>query len=169
VGGGISKVVVSFNGTINAATAIAANVVVCGNNSLGGAVDLSGVAVAAAAVAGNTQMEISFSPALPNYARYSLALDGVECSGGGAAGGGAGGLSRILTALQGDLNGDRRVNATDVGGIRSLVPRDPINPAILNEVRGDVNNDKRINATDVGGARSLSGNDARTIPNPVCP
>ena len=166
---GIKKIVVTFNGTINAATATGGQVVSCGNNSLGGAVDLSGVAVTAAAVAGNTQMEINFTPALPNFARYSIALDGVECAGGGAAGGGAGGLSRIITGLQGDLNSDRRVNATDVGGIRSLVPRDPINPAILNEVRKNVNNDKRINATDVGGARSQVPNNAQTIPDPVCP
>ena len=61
------------------------------------------------------------------------------------------------------------VGATDLGGAASLVPRDPINPAILSEVRADVNNDKRINATDVGGIRSLVPNDARTILDPICP
>ena len=67
------------------------------------------------------------------------------------------------------MTGDGRVNSTDVGGCRTQIPRDPINAAILTEVRGDVNNDKRINSTDVGFARTLVGNDARAIPDPVCP
>jgi len=171
---GLKKVVVSFNGTINAATATAGNVVVCGlkrgvTPDTYVPVDLNGVGVTAAAVAGDTKMEIIFEPRLPDFARYTIALGGVECSGGGAAQAGTGGLSRVLFAIQGDMTNDRRVNSTDVGGCRTQIPRDPIDPAILTEVRGDVNNDKRINSTDVGFARTLVGNDARTIPDPVCP
>jgi len=119
---------------------------------------------------GDMKMEINFSTRLVNFARYRMALKTtILGANGGAIRPGTGGLSRFFTALQGDINGDRRVNATDVGGIRSLVPRDPINTSILNEIRGDVNSDRRINATDVGGARSLVGQDARTITDPVCP
>jgi hypothetical protein len=91
-------------------------------------------------------------------------------------------LSRIFTALQGDAGGaaggqgDRRVNATDVGGCRNLAlaaQSDPIDPALLLEVRCDANDDGRVNATDVGGIRgfALQGApfDARNIDPPVCP
>jgi len=162
---------VTFNGALNPATAIPANVTICGNNSAGSPVDLNPVAITAGIVAGSNdmKMEINFAPRLPDFARYTIALGGVECSGGGAAQAGTGGLSRVLFAIQGDMTNDRRVNSTDVGGCRTQIPRDPIDPAILTEVRGDVNNDKRINSTDVGFARTLVGNDARTIPDPVCP
>jgi len=165
---GVKKLVVTFTGPLDPATVIPANVTVCGNSAppIFSPVDLSGVVVTTSTTSGDTQMVINFAPALPDFARYRIALTSAIH---GANGGAIQPVSRILTALQGDFTGDRRVNATDVGGIRSLVPRDPINLAILNEVRGDANNDKRINATDVGGARSLSGNDARTIPDPVCP
>jgi len=175
---GVKKVLVTFNGTINAATATAANLVVCGMKpdlttdpvtyvpvDLGPGV----VTITAAAVAGNTQMEINFAAALPNFARYKIALDGVECSGGGAAQAGDGGLTRIFTALQGDANGSRNVSATDLGAVRPLVGTDPIDPAVLNQVRFDVNNSKNINATDLGSIRGKVGNDARNIPEPVCP
>ncbi len=166
---GVKKLVVSFNGAVDPTTVVPGNVIRCGNNSAGSAIDLSGVTVTTAATNGNTKMEITFTPALPDFGRYRIALSGVECVSGAAAGAGTGGLSRILTALQGDANGDRRVNATDVGAARSLVPRTPINPAVLNEVRSDANNDGRINATDVGGIRGKVPNNATAIPDPVCP
>ncbi len=166
---GIKKLRVTFSGAVDPTTAIPGNVIRCGNNSAGSPIDLSGVTVTTAAINGNTQMDINFAPQLPDFGRYRVALNGVKCVGGAAAGAGAGGLSRILTALQGEANGDRRVNATDVGGCRSLVPRTPINPAVLNEVRCDANNDGRINATDVGGIRSKIPNNATAIPDPVCP
>jgi hypothetical protein len=167
---GVKKIVVTFDGALNPATAIPANVTVCGNNSAGSPVDLSGVVVTTATTTGDTKMEINFAPALPDYARYRIALKtSILCASGGAIQAGTGGLSRILTALQGDANGDRRVTATDLSGVRSLVGTDPIDPAVLNQVRSDANNDKRITATDLSGVRSKVGTDARTIPDPVCP
>jgi len=169
---GVKKLVVTFNGALNPATAIPANVTICGNNSAGSPVDLNPVAITAGIVAGSNdmKMEINFAPRLPDFARYRITLKPtILGAGGGPIQAGTGGFSRILTALQGDMTGDRRVNSTDVGGCRTQIPRDPINAAILTEVRGDVNNDKRINSTDVGFARTLVGNDARAIPDPVCP
>jgi len=163
---GVKKIVVTFDGPINPATAIPANVTVCGNDVNNVPVDLSLVLVSTATTTGDTKMEINFAPALPNYARYRIALKTSILAANGAP---IQADSRILTALQGDASGDRRVGATDVGGVRSLVGINPINPATLNEVRSDAFTDGRINATDVGGVRSKVGNDARAILDPICP
>jgi len=171
---GIKMIVVTFGGALNPATAIPANVTVCGNNDVTGAgispVDLSGVVVTTATTTGDTKMEINFAPALPNFARYRIELKTtILGANGDPIQAGTGGLSRILTALQGDASGDRRVNATDVGGVRGLVGTNPIDPAILTHVRSDANNDGRINATDVGGVRGRVGNNAQSILDPICP
>jgi len=169
---GVKKLVVTFDLALNPATAIPSNVTVCGNNSAGSPVDLSGVTITAGTVAGSgdMKMEINFAPAVPDYARYKIALKTtILGAGGGAIQAGNGGLTRILVALQGDANGSRNVSATDLGAVRPLIPTDPIDPAVLNQVRFDVNNSKHINATDLGLIRGKVGNDARTIPDPVCP
>jgi hypothetical protein len=179
---GVTQLLVTFTSAINPATATPANVVICGKNLANSDIDLSGITVTTAATASNTQMEINFNPKLPNVGRYKVAISGVQSAGGGAVIAGSGGLSRIFTALQGDAGGaaggqgDRRVNATDVGGCRNLAlaaQSDPIDPALLLEVRCDANDDGRVNATDVGGIRgfALQGApfDARNIDPPVCP
>jgi len=173
---GIKKIVVTFTGALDPATVVPGTVIICGQkpdpNTPGQFLPVDPILIVftTATTDGDTKLEINFAPALPNFARYRITLTtGIHDAGGGAIQAGTGGLSRILTALQGDLSGDRRVNSTDVGGCRTQIPRDPIDPAILTEVRGDLNNDKRINSTDVGFARTLVGNDARFIPDPVCP
>lgn len=70
-----------------------------------------------------------------------------------------------------DANGDRRVNATDLGLVRGLIPTSPIDPNITAQVRSDVDNDDDIDDTDLDLARGKVGNDARSIPDPdpSCP
>jgi hypothetical protein len=168
---GIKKVVVTFDGAINPATAIPANVTVCGNNSAGSPVDLSGVTITTATTTGDTKMEINFAPRLPDYARYRIALKTtILGASGGAIQAGTGGLSRILTALQGNAGGGNLlINSADVGGVRSLLNTDPINTANINHVRSDANNSGNISSADVGGVRSFLNRDAGSIPDPVCP
>lgn len=170
--GGIKKIVVTFKTPLDPATVIPANVNVCGFDLNNSVVDLSGVVVTTATTHSDTKMEINFNPSLPNFAKYRVALkNSILCSGGWPVQPGQGGLSRVMTALQGDAagGGDRRVGATDLGAVRGLVGTNPIDPAILNHVRADVNNDGRINATDLGLVRSRVGQDARAILDPVCP
>ncbi len=168
--GGISKIVVSFDAPLNPATVIPANVTVCGNDVNDSPVDLSGIVVTTATTNGNTKMEINFTPALPNYAKYRIALkSSIQGANGGSIGEGAACLSRILTGLQGDYTNDRRINATDLGGIRNLVGTNPINPASVIDIRADANNSGNINATDVGLVRARVGQDARAISDPICP
>jgi len=169
----VRKVVIVFDGPLDPASAILDNVNICGlkpGPTLGTfvPVDLSGVIITVKTSSPFTRLEINFAPGLPDYARYLISLKGIYGPGGPLKPGN-GGLSRQFTALQGDANADRRVNATDVGGCRSLVPRNPINPTSTQEVRCDANNDGRINATDIGGIRSKVPNDARSIPKPECP
>lgn len=167
--GGLSKIVVTFSRAINPATATPANVIVCGNDVNGSPVNLAAVTITTAVINSDTQMEINFATRLPDYARYRVALSGVQCAGGGAVVAGVGGLSRILTALQGDAVLSRHINSQDVGGARSLLNVSPFNPANINHVRSDANNSGSINSQDVGGIRSFLNRDARNILDPVCP
>jgi hypothetical protein len=169
---GIKKIVVTFDGALNPATAIPGNLKVCGKNVANSPVDLSGVTITTATTTGDIKMEIIFTPGLPDYARYRIELgSSIQGTGGGAIQAGTGGLSRILTALLGDVNADRRTNATDLGAVRNFanLAINPIDPATLLHVRSDVNNDGRINATDVGATRAkvTLANDARLIEDPA--
>ncbi len=163
----VSKLVVTFSAAINPATATPAAVSIAGRDVNGNLLNLGGVAIGTNVVAGNTKLEITFTPSLPDYAKYRVTLSGLTTNDAcGAAV--VTGTQRIFTALRGDAanGGDRRVNATDLGLIRSLVGVNPIDPANVNHVRSDWNDDGRINATDLGGARPLVGEDARTIVDP---
>ncbi len=162
---GLSRVVVSFaGGTVDAASAVPGNILVAGVDAGGSPVDLSGVTIGVALQSGDTQMEISFSPALPRDAVYTVALDGVTTCNGTAV---AGDTERCMSAVLGDVNGDKRVAANDVGGTSSFVGIDPIDPVTQPfHARADVNNDGRVRANDVGGISGLVGTDLRGV---ACP
>jgi hypothetical protein len=160
---GITRVVVTFDGEVNPATATPGQIEVSGCTLNNVPVDLSGIAVGAATAAANTQLVITFTPKLPDFARYRIAFSGVQAVAGGVPGQDT---DRFLFVVLGDANGDRRVTALDVGGVRSLVGIDPIDANNTTQVRSDANNDGRITALDVGGVRSKVGNDARAI---TCP
>jgi hypothetical protein len=75
-----------------------------------------------------------------------------------------------MCAVLGDVNGDKRVAANDVGGAASFVGINPIDPATQPfHARADVNNDGRIAANDVGGVASLVGTDLRFKTCPAIP
>jgi hypothetical protein len=159
----VSKLLITFSGDINAATASPANVILAGRDSAGNPLNLAGTVIGASATASN-KMEITFTPALPDFAKYRVAIDGVQAACGVAEV--TSGVERIFTALRGDASNDRRVTATDVSGVRNLVGTNPINPGNGTHVRSDANDDGRITSTDVAGVRGLVGRDARTIVDP---
>lgn len=112
-------------------------------------------------------MDINFSPKLPNYARYRIRLNGVEDVNCHTI---STNNERILTALVGDATGDRRVNATDAGGVRSLEGTGPpIDATVTSQVRSDVDADNGVDTTDTDLVRAEVGKDARYIANPSCP
>jgi hypothetical protein len=163
-GSGLSRIRVSFaGGTIDAASAVVGNVAVAGTDVGGNPVDLTGVVVGVSSVASDTQLEITFTPALPDFATYTVALPGITTCGGAISGV----VSGCATALQGDLSGDVRVRANDVAGARGYVGIDPIDPvADIFQARSDISMDGRIRANDVSAIISAVGHDARAI---VCP
>ncbi len=160
---GVSKLVVSYAGAFNPATAAAGAVTVVGNASGGIPVDLSGIVTTTNAIAANTQLEITFAPKLPDFAKYRITLAGVETPTGAAI---AGTNSVIVTALLGDASGDLMVLPNDVGGVSNLVAIVGIDPTIVIQVRSDGNNDGNILPSDVGGISNEVGKIGAIIPNP---
>lgn len=164
--GGVTKLRVSFSSPIDPNSVSASNVVKCGKDVNGQAVDLSGITVTTSVLSGDMAVDINFSPKLPNYARYRVRLNGVEdvdCNEITTNN------ERILTALFGDATGDRRVNANDIGGVRSLIGTSPIDPQVTNQIRSDVDNDDDIDQTDEDLVRGEVPKDARYIADPTCP
>jgi len=171
--GGVTKLRLSFSSPIDADSVSPSNVTICGNDVNDQSVNLSGITVTTSVLSGNAAVDISFSPKLPNYARYRVRLNGVEDLACNTI---TTNNERVFTSLFGDITGDRRVNATDVGGVRSLVPKYTIDPNITPEVRSDVDNDNDIDDndhtppdSDVGLVRAEIPKDARYIADPTCP
>lgn len=160
---GITKIVVTFSNPIDPTTASPGAIGLAGRDSAGNLRDLSGIVIGTSVVASDTKLEITFTPKLPDFSKYRVSLNGVENACGTAV---VTGTQRILTALQGDAAMNRVINSADVGGARSLLNTDPINPANTNHVRSDANDDGRISSADVGGIRSVINRDASGIADP---
>ncbi len=165
---GISRIEVAFTAPIDPATFSPSSVVVSGLDAANAPVNLSGVTVSTAVEGSGDRGVITFSPQLPDVARYCITLDGVQDEGGNPVTG----ETRVsLIALRGDVNGDRRVNGADVTFVRAI--RDQLSGATIDpedpqQIRADVQTDGRVNGADVSFARSFNGNDARLIGDP-CP
>jgi len=150
----------------------ASNVIKCGHDVNNQPVDLSGITVTTTVLSGNTGVDINFSPALPNYARYRVRLNSVTDADCNAI---SSNNERIFTSLTGDASGDRRVNVTDIGGVRSLEgkgpPLDPNDPdgTGTQQVRSDADSDDDVDTSDTALVTSKAGNDARFITDPTCP
>jgi hypothetical protein len=163
---GIGRLRVKFNADLDPRSVTSASVALAGRG-LDGALNLHGILIEAEATQ-DDELEITFSPTLPDFAKYRVELQGLLTSSGTPV---TQGLSRIFTALRGDATDDGRVNATDVGGVRGLVhervgPAPAYDPIAIRTARSDVFTDGRINATDVAVVRYLVGRDARTIQDP---
>jgi hypothetical protein len=137
-------------------------VLIAGNGVDGLPLDLSGIVISTSMRADNTEGVIEFSSPLPDVAKYRIGLDGVTDAAGQSI---EGGTDIVLTALRGDVSGDRRVNVTDLSYI-SATYRDPIDPNFVQQVRADVTLDGRTNVTDLSRAWAQRNNDTRSIPDP---
>lgn len=159
---GISKIVVSFSGAIDPATAIEGNIAIEGCDVDGNPLVLSAPVIALSA--GDTTMTLTFATALPDLAEYSISLNGFTSANGAAV---AGDVSRCILGLLGDASGDGIVDNSDLVGVRFFrgVVFDPAN---VFHVRSDPNTDGVIDNGDLVAVRFFRGNDARTIACP-CP
>lgn len=180
---GLNKIVVTFASAVDPTTVDSDSLTMSGCTLGDVAVDLSGITKTVSLANGNTEMIVEFSPILPGTGinadpvRYRMDVVDVEGPGGAPIAGDN--SSRILYAQLGDVNGDGRVNTTDINGARTI--RDQLNGADIdpNEpnqvlrdfmVRADVNTDGRANTTDMNAVRTVrddaGGNDSTGI---TCP
>jgi hypothetical protein len=160
--GGLRRLVVQFSEAIDPDSFTAASVQVAGLDLSGNDVNLSGITISASTGKGDTEGVIDFSTSLPNMAKYVVRIQGPTDGAGIAL---AGDDDRVITALIGDANADRRVDTTDLSLIFANRVN-PISPGTLNHVRSDVFTDGRVNSTDLSAAWGSQA-DARYIPDPV--
>lgn len=160
--GGISRLLVHFDGAIDPASFTAAHILLAGNG-LTGTINLTGVTISTSLRDSNTTGVIQFSQPLPDTARYLVRLSGVKDT---LARDVSGDTDIVLTALKGDVSGDRRVNVTDLSYVSSRYA-DPIGSADAAQVRADLNQDGRTNVTDVSYSWAQRNHDTRAIVDPV--
>ena len=161
---GISKLILAFDEPIDPTSfsLMHLNVELAGRDANGN-VQFSGISISISMRNGDTEGVITFSPPLPDYARYLLSVSGITDVAGNPL---AGDADRIMTALAGDVSCDLRVNATDLSRVRAARMKS-IDPNDAGQVRADVNFDGRVNATDISRVRRQRGNDARGIEDPL--
>ncbi len=162
---GVCKLILAFDGAIDPTSLIAQNVEVAGRDA-NGYLDVYGATTISTTTRnGETEGVIIFTPALRDYAKYAVSVSGVTDVGGNPLSGDA---DRIMTALEGDVSCDLRVNVTDLSRVRAARTK-LIDPNVAGQVRADVSGDGRINATDSSRVRAKRSNDARGIAEPVIP
>ncbi len=161
--GGIGKLIVLFSEAIDPVSFIPGGVRVAGLDANNLSVDLGGLVIGCALRDGDVIGEVTFTPALPDYAKYVVRVSGARDTAGNGL---AGDDDRIVTALCGDVSGDLRVNATDFSRVRAARTR-VVDPGTPDQVRADVSADGRVNASDLSRIRARRGHDARAIPGPV--
>jgi len=159
---GISKLLVTFNRAIDPNSLVPGNVLIGGLDFDNNPVDLNAIVIGTATRSGDEVAEITFAPALPDFAKYCVRLLGIRGVDGTPL---TGDRDRIMTALVGDASGDMRVNATDLSRVRAA-RANPIDPGEPLQVRADISCDGRVNATDLSRVRARRPNDARAIDEP---
>ncbi len=162
---GINKLILSFSEAIDPVSFIPTSVEIAGLDANNVAVDLGGVSIATSLRADDTEGVITFTPALPDCARYLVRVIGVTDTESNLL---TGDNDRILTALVGDIYEDLYVNVTDHSYTRVARTR-LIDPGNIDEVRADISLDGRINVIDLSRIRLRRLNDARLISDPVIP
>ena len=160
--GGIGKLVLEFSEVMDVATFTSSTMRVVGYDANHLPVDLSGTTITCQASGDGSQCEITFVPALPDYARYAMDIAGVTDLGGNPL---AGDSDRIFSALEGDIFQDLRVNVLDLSPVRSQ-RTSLISPSDEAQVRADVTCDGRVNVTDLSRVRVNRGRNLQTIGNP---
>ena len=159
---GVGKLVVQFSEPMDPVSFTPASVRIAGLDVNGLPVDLGGVTIGASMRGGETVGEITFTPPLPDHAKYAVRISGATDVAGNEFIDDGG---RIVTALCGYVSGDLRVNATDFSRVRSARTRS-VDAGDSDQVRADVSTDGRVNASDLSRIRARRGNDARGIADP---
>ena len=162
---GITKLVVEFSEAINPINFTSDSIAMTGLDANNESVDLGEIIIGASLRNGDVEGVITFTPALPDYAKYLVILDGPTDMHGNPL---AGDADRILTALVGDVSGDLRANSTDLSRVRAARTK-LVDPGNTDEVRADVSCDGRVNAADLSRVRARRGSDATAIDEPGPP
>ncbi len=160
---GISKLVVNFSEVIDPTSFTSASVEIAGLDANGTAVDLGGVTIGVSLQSGDTEGVVTFTPALPDYARYVVRVSGITDVAGNPL---SGDNDRIMTTLRGDASGGLRVNATDFSSVRAARTQ-LISSSNSAQIRCDVSCDGQVNVADLSLIRAQRGNDATGISDPV--
>ena len=160
--GGIAKLIVDFSERMDPLSFTPGAVQIAGLDAGGQPVDLGGIVIGTELRDSDTAGVITFTPPLPDYARYAVGITGATDRAGNEL---VGDVDRIVAALCGDVSGDLRVNATDFSRVRAARTR-LIDPGVADQVRADVSMDGRINASDLSRIRARRSNDARGITDP---
>ncbi len=159
--------VVTLDAPVNPATAIPQNVTVIGNDVTNSPVNLASTVVSVTTRAADTQLVITFAPALPDVARYSVTLSNLLGATGMPY---AGDMDRIFSVVRGDTNQSLNVTNADLGFDRFFrdQPTNPVDPAQPFEVAADVNCSGAVTNADLGAVRFFRdiGSDARAILDP---
>jgi hypothetical protein len=147
---GIKHVEVLFDKTISLSNPTSA-VTITGVRASGNVTPASlGISVTATVGATGKTLDIKFSPALPNAAKWRLTLNPAAISGAaGAVLSTSADISRVIAGLCGDFNGDGRVTALDLNHINYTTSFDP---AIVNCLRADITGDAAISSADLSAA-----------------
>ena len=82
--GGVRRLLVTFDHSITTTSFIFSSVLLAGRSAAGSLLDLSLIGVSVSLTSDNTVGIIDFSPALPDYARYLVRLQGVTDAAGNA-------------------------------------------------------------------------------------
>ena len=161
--GGIGKLVIKFNEALDPTTVTPSDVEIAGLDANNITIGLGGVVIDVSLRNGDTEVIVTFTPALPDYARYTVRISGVADL---AANELTGDNDRVMTGLIGDVSGNLSVNVTDLSRVRTH-RTGLINPGNSDEVRSDVSLDGRVNVIDLSRIRPHRGNDASGITDPV--
>lgn len=142
---GIRKLVVTFSESVDPTTFTSTNLLVDGVDAAGNTVVVPSLTTSLRQA--DRVGVIEFAAPLPDEARYCVTLAGVKDRAGNLVEGAGARLD--ISALIGDVSGDRRVNNTDVGGLVTLLGTDPIDKSEPLQVRCDVNADGKIDQADL--------------------
>ncbi len=162
---GISKLMVIFTEAMDPLNFTPTNVEIAGLDANGDPVNMIGVVIATTLITSDLIGEITFTPALPDYAKYIVRIVGATDVAGNTV---AGDNDRIITALIGDASGDLRVNTADLSVIRGARTK-RISSGSVDQIRADVSLDGRINVSDLSLIRARNGNNATAIADPAMP
>ena len=156
---GIKMLVLDFSESLDLGQAVA----VFAGTGQGGPVNISGITATVSARGADQGQIAFFNVALPDLARYIVRLDQVE----DIAGNPLAGNQQTMTALAGDVDGDRDTDVYDV--LAAWSTRGKAAGAGPGETRSDFNGDGIVTTADMLLAWGRRGRDASGFADPTLP